>query len=364
MARADPYARLVHDKQPVRQVPDDAPVSLEVLGRLDDSDVGALGVLVERVTEADGVRPLDEHVMLHLRYGGDYDVRHVLAWADDDGERALVGYGHLDVTDVVAGSSAELAVHPAYRRHGIGRQLVQQLVAETPDGRLRLWAHGEHAAAASLAASQGFNRTRVLFQLRRSLYAPLPDVRLPTGVVLRSFRPGADDEAWVDLNARAFADLPDQGSWTLVDLHLRMREPWFDPDGFLVADRADAAGPRMVGFHWTKVHGGTGPGELWHDHDDEGQHRHETHGHEPMGEVYVVGVDPGEQGHGLGRALTIAGLVHLRAAGLPDAMLYVDAGNAPALAVYESLGFARWDTDVMFTRSADRLDAGHVDPPE
>jgi mycothiol synthase len=352
----------MHDDDPVRQVPDDAPVSMEVLTRLDDSDVAALGMLVERVTEADGVRPLDEHVMLHLRYGGDYDVRHVLAWADHDGERALVGYGHLDVTDVVAGSSAELAVHPAYRRHGIGRELVQQLVAETPDGRLRLWAHGEHAAASSLAASLGFDRTRVLYQLRRSLYAPLPDTRLPAGVGLRSFRPGVDDDAWVDLNARAFADLPDQGSWTLADLHLRMREPWFDATGFLVAEREADGGARMVGFHWTKVHGGLGPGELWHDHDGEGHHRHDVHGHEPMGEVYVVGVDADEQGHGLGRALTIAGLAHLRAAGLPEAMLYVDAGNAPALAVYESLGFARWDTDVMFTRSADRVAADPARP--
>ena len=35
--------------------------------------------LVEAATEADGVRPLSEHVMLHLRYGGDAPVRNVLS---------------------------------------------------------------------------------------------------------------------------------------------------------------------------------------------------------------------------------------------------------------------------------------------
>ena len=300
--------------------------AVEVVGPLDADEVRAVSALAEAATEADGVRPLSEHVMLHLRYGGDQRVRNVLVW---QGPR-LVAYGHLDVTDEVAGASAELVVHPAYRRKGLGRLLVAATLAETPDGRLRLWAHGGHPGAAALATALGFRQSRALWQMRRSLYAALPQADLPPGVTVRTFEPGRDDEAWVALNAAVFAGHPEQGGWTVDDLHRRVAEPWFDPHGFFLAERDD----RLVGFHWTKVHGGTGS----------------HHGHDPIGEVYVLGVDTGERGTGLGRALTLVGLQHLRHLGLPDAMLYVDADNTAAIRLYQALGFTRWETDVMFSR--------------
>jgi mycothiol synthase len=316
---------------------------VEVVGPLSEDAVHAVAALVEDATEADGVRPLSEHVMLHLRYGGDAPVRNVLIYLDD----RLAAYGHLDVTDEVAGASAEVVVHPFARRHGLGHLLVATTLAETPDGRLRLWSHGEHPAAAALALSMDFSLSRTLWQMRRSLYAALPVPVLPDGVTVRTFEPGRDDDAWVRLNALAFRDHPEQGDWGADDLHRRMREPWFDPAGFFLATRTTGDGPqRLVGFHWTKVHGGPEhpPGI--------GPHTHDGHGHDLIGEVYVVGVDPAERGTGLGRALTLTGLRHLRHLGLPDAMLYVDADNAPAIGLYTRLGFTRWETDVMFSRDA------------
>jgi mycothiol synthase len=165
----------------------------------------------------------------------------------------------------------------------------------------------------------------VLWRLRRALAEPIPEPVLPAGVILRTFHPGADDEAWLAVNARAFADHPEQGRWTAGDLAVRLTAPWFDAAGFFLAVRE--ADDRLVGFHWTKIHSGT----------------------EPVGEVYVLGVDPSAHGTGLGAALTLAGLRYLRGRGLAGVMLYVDESNRAAMALYVKLGFTRWSADVMYT---------------
>jgi mycothiol synthase len=297
-------------------------LTLDVRTRLDPSQVDGIRELVAAASDADGVHPLSEHVTLHLGHGGDPDARNVLACVDG----RLVGYAHLDLTDVVQGASAELVVHPDARRQGIGRALVGQLIGLADDGRLRLWAHGSQPAAEELATKLGFRRGRTLWQMRRSLFAPLPAPDLPEGVTLRTFVPGRDEERWVAVNNAAFADHPDQGRWSVEDLMVREKEPWFDPAGFFLAERDG----ELVAFHWTKVHGAHG-----HDHD-------------AIGEVYVVGVAPTAQRMGLGPALTLIGLRHLRSLGLSQAMLYVDELNTNAIRVYERLGFTRWDTDVSY----------------
>jgi mycothiol synthase len=329
----------------------------ELHGRLDPPDVAAVHGLVERATATDGTAPLSEHVLLHLPRGGDADVRNLLVRGPATGR--VLGYAHLDVTDAVEGSSAELVVDPSARGQGLGRVLVEALLSASPDGRLRLWAHGDTGRAAALASSLGFDRSRVLLQMRRPLRgplaAPLPEVVLPDGVALRTFRPGQDEAAWTALNNRAFAAHPDQGGWDVAEVLLREREPWFDPAGFFLAERTVDGRPRLVGFHWTKVHGGHEPHDhAAHAHDEEHPDHehpdHEHHDHPPIGEVYIVGVDPSEQGRGLGPALTLQGLHSLAARGLDEVMLYVDESNAPAVRTYERLGFVRHATDVMYRR--------------
>jgi len=295
--------------------------------------------LVQRAAEEDGVSPLSEHVMLHLRYGGDPRARNVLLWHDG----RLAGYGHLDPTDPVEGPAGEMVIDPAARQRGLGLELGRALAAEAGSEGLRLWAHGDLPAATTLATAAGFVRSRALWQMRRSLQTRIGKPELADGISVRTFRIGEDEDAWVALNHRAFSRHPEQGAWTREDLDLREREPWFDPDGFFLAER----GSQLAGFHWTKIHGG---------HDETGNA--DGHGHEAIGEVYVVGVDPAERGSGLGRALTLVGLRYLRARGLAQVMLYVDETNTPAIGLYESLGFTHWDTDVMFSsRAADRGEA-------
>lgn len=308
---------------------------LEITTRLDQPQIDLAVALIEQVTEFDGLSPVSEHVLLHLRHGGDDQGRHFLLWQED----MLIGYAHLDITDEVEGPSAEIAIAPQAREEELGRALITEILAATPKGSLRLWAHGEQADAGTWATSLGFRHLRTLWQMRRSLLAPLPPAVFPDDVILRTFIPGIDDEEWVKVNALAFAGHMEQGDWTIDDLHRRMQEPWFSVPGFLVA--ADKASGRMLGFHWTKVHGSL-----------ESEH-HGAHVHEAIGEVYVVGVDPTLQGKGLGRALTLAGLHHMRSRGLVQSMLYVDATNESAIALYESMGFARWDVDVMYRYQPD-----------
>jgi mycothiol synthase len=198
-----------------------------------------------------------------------------------------------------------------------------------------VWAHGDLPGARALATSRGYSRARVLLQMRRDLAGvdPAPRPALPEGVQVLPFVVGRDEDAWLEVNARAFAAHPEQGSWTATDLALREAEPWFDPTGFLLAWRGDpGAGGRLVGFHWTKVHPAGDVDTV------------------PVGEIYVLGIDPDAQGLRLGRALTDLGLAYLRGRGLTDVLLYVEEDNTAAVRLYESRGFQRYSVDVAWER--------------
>jgi mycothiol synthase len=247
---------------------------------------------------------------------------HVLA--ADNGR--VVGYAHLDTAGDSHGHPVgEALVHPASRNRGVGTQLVQRLLDLAGDREPRLWSHGDHPAAAAIAATLGLNRVRELRRMRWTV-GDVPQPQLREGVRIRTFVPGQDEEAVVAVNHRAFSWHPEQGALTVDDLLATERESWFDPAGFFLAvDASD----RLLGFHWTKIH--PGPPEA-------------------IGEVYVVGVDPEAQGGGLGKALTVIGMEHLRAAGLRSVMLYVESDNSPAVAVYSKLGFTVWDADAQYGR--------------
>jgi mycothiol synthase len=280
-------------------------VDLDLRTQLTLAEVAEVKALVHEVKAHDGVPPLSDSVLLALGDEG----QHLLAHRGDE----LVGYAHLE------DGAAEVAVLPSYRRKGLGRALVSELIALTP-GAVRIWARGENPGAVRLAASLGFRSTRVLRQMRRPL-TDLPAYVLPVGVELRTFVVGQDEEALISLNNKAFRTHPEQGRWTVDDVVAREQEPWFDAAGVFLAHR----GPKLVGFHWTKVEGG-------------------------LGEVYVVGVDPSQQGTGLGKALTLIGLHHLAGLGLPEVLLYVDETNHAAIALYERLGFRTKHKDVSWSR--------------
>ncbi len=302
---------------------DQGRVFVAVTDRVDEQTRRTIEDINAASRDNDGVAALDDQVRVDLQVSDGHS-RHVLATLPDHG---VVGYAHLRRTELGPGS-AHLVVSPRHRRHGVGTALVERLVAESGERGLRVWAHGDDAAARFLSGRLGFTRVRDLWQMRRSLSEPLPDPSYPDDVTVRTFEVGRDEAAWLDVNARAFAHHPEQGDTDLHDLEQRIRQPWFDAEGFFLAARAD----RLLGFHWTKVHAAEGSTAR------------------RFGEVYVVGVAPEAQGLGLGKALTLTGLIHLRRLGLDECILYVEADNAPAVTVYEKLGFTMSSVDVMYER--------------
>jgi mycothiol synthase len=294
--------------------------------------------LLAAAEESDGNPSISEQTLISMRAGDtpDHALLTLALYAPDEDSDPSSGQdlaGFAAVVEEPDGTGVvEIAVHPSYRNQGVADRLVGALQDRRGFHGLKAWSHGNHEAAADLAARYGYVPVRELWKMRMTTAAAdLPDVVLPEGVSIRAFVPGQDEEAWLAANRAAFVHHPEQGSLTRADLEARMAEPWFDPAGFLLAVNGEG---RLLGYHWTKVH--------------------PQHGSHPaIGEIYVVGVTPEAQGSGLGKALTVAGIKHLQSLGLHAVMLYVDADNAPAVALYRRLGFTRWDMDVMYGPAAD-----------
>ena len=254
-------------------------------------------VLVQRAARADGQPPFSDGSLVELATG----------------DRELLAIGDVAAA-LLRDGEAEFVVDPDARRHGHGTQLLEELLSRSP--HLRVWAHGDHRAARALAASHGLVAVRELLQLRADV-APRPAPAAPTD--LSAFRPGVDEDAWLELNARAFAAHPEQGRVTRADLDVLTAEPWFDADDFLLL----RDGGTLTGYCWLKV----------------------EHG---IGEFYVVGVSPDRQGEGIGRRLVSAGLARLADRGIRTSSLYVEADNEPAVRLYRSFGFADHSIDVQY----------------
>ncbi len=281
-------------------------------------DLATIRALADQSVAADGHPPFGDAVWRDLAHPSD---RSLVLLASEGNE--IVGALHAAPADNDAGENlvtAALVVQPAHRGRGTEHLLVDAALTElAQDGAMHLvlWVFGADEEPATFATDNGFELERELQQMRVRLPLAEPP-QWPPDVEVRAFRPGLDDEAWLAVNNRAFADDPDQRGWTVDTLRTRVAEPWFDPAGFLLAwdDRG------IAGFCWTKVHAAAPPDEP-----------------DALGEIYVIGVDPSSQGRGLGRALVLAGLHWLHGHGTPVGMLFVDAANEPAVALYRALGF-------------------------
>ncbi len=275
--------------------------------------------IIAAASRVDGVEPVGEQVVRELPLRR---TQHLVA---TDAKR-VVGYLNLATDPDAAAPTAELVVAPGARRRGIGSAMVKVAMDKAGAGT-RVWAHGNLEPARATAAAVGLEPVRELWQMHRTL-RDLPDAPMPAGIEMRTYRGPADDDELLRVNNAAFSWHPEQGGWTPDDIAERRSAPWFDAAGLFLA--FDERTHRLAGFHWTKLHLDR-PG---------------------LGEVYVLGVDPGEQGRGLGRALTLVGLHHLaeRLSGEsePAVMLYTESDNTEAVSTYQRLGFEMSGVDTAY----------------
>lgn len=274
--------------------------------------------LLATTTAHDGVSPLDEAAILALE--GER-AHHILREQDaaDGTARLLVGY-----TNVLADGTVQGMVHPSHRRRGHGTELLREALTLHEDAAV--WAHGALEGSLAFLRAAGLEETRRLLTLHRGLGPgeTLPEIPRSTleGLRLDAFDRERDAERWVEVNARAFAEHPEQGALTLEDLEQRLAQPWFDAEDMVVALRED----EVVGFVWVKRES---PGDVTHD-----------------AEIYVVATDPSVQGHGVAGVLLAESLTRLQKSGVPGVELYVEVDNAPALRLYENWGFTVSGRDV------------------
>lgn len=296
------------------------------------TDLDGARALLESATRADGPAPLSDG-LLEAAAAGTAVLVGVTVPADDEAAPSapLLGVG----AAALQGDrwAAEAVVDPAHRGRGLGRLLVTALdrAAREAGGRPWFWSHGDHPAAAHMAAQSGFSRSRELLQLTTEGVPDLPEPRVPEGTVLRSVRP-ADAGAWARVNNAAFSWHPEQGGQDPADYRARLQDPDFDLGGVVIAE-ATADG-RLLGFHETKMHA---------DHPSGLR----------MGEVHVIGVDPQVHARGLGRALLLEGMRRLVTAGAEAIELYVESDNEKALPLYRAVGFSRTVVHVSYEPAED-----------
>ncbi len=191
--------------------------------------------------------------------------------------------------------------------------VIDDALSNCDDGPTQLWIREVDPFSHRAVTECGWEAHRDLWQLRRAL----PTDR--SGLDTEAFT--ADDiDEFVAVNNRAFSWHPEQGGLTAGAVRRSMAEPWFDPEGFRLLHMEG----RLAGFCWTKIHVDAKP---------------------PLGEIYVIAIDPDFHGRGLGGPMTLAGLEWLTGRGLSIAMLYVESDNAAANAVYAKLGFVHHHTD-------------------
>lgn len=300
------------------------------LDHLDPSTAAHIARIVERARVHDGRSPIGEHKFIRL-VEGEADTFGLIGHVDGTCAGFAQATHYAAHGELPSRLAAELLVDLEHRGTGLGRALVTRLLAHAREHgarRFDIWAHHADGAAAGLATAMAMRVSRQLWQMAMRLTPASrePSLDTPAGVRLRAYQSGVDEGVLIGLVREAFSGHPENAAFDAEDLAARAGLPWFDPGAILIAE--DVVTGRPLGVHWMKLDSVRHAGDTGHPGES---------GH--ADEVYILAVAPEAQGRGIGHLLLGAGLQQMRDRGTEMAILYVDAQNHAAIALYRKAGF-------------------------
>lgn len=273
----------------------------------------------------------------HPRIDPEKDLR---VWKDETGR--IVGFGQLwreDPEEVDFSAYLYMRVHPEFEKTQLADEIIvwAENVVKQESQRLGLKGRLDGSERDFFNANReayernGYRINRYFFRMRRDLSEPIPPLDFPTGYTLTNVKTKEDAVKWVDALNHSFID-----HWNFhpakIEDHLHwLQVPHYRPEHDLVAIAPDDT---FGGICFCVVD----PAEI------------ERSG-EKRGWIGTLGTTRAHRKIGLGRAMLLAGLHHLKECGLDWVLLGVDAENpSGALGFYERYGFVRNETTVAYRK--------------
>ncbi len=163
----------------------------------------------------------------------------------------------------------------------------------------------------------GFSLTRKFNYMELSLNGMLLEKGLPSGYVWTHFR-GGEEAEWVNCINVAFKEHWGKRPTSLNEFSRWVTDSSFDPTGVIGIRKSNF----LIGVIYCEI---------------DSAYVEYTGRKRSM--LWIIGVIPSERGLGLGEKLTVKGLDWSYSKGMEIAALFVDSENAPAVNLYQKLGF-------------------------
>ncbi|MBN1563348.1 MAG: GNAT family N-acetyltransferase [Anaerolineae bacterium] len=255
----------------------------------------------------------------------------------DHTHATLIGYGYVGwqdaeperIDDPVWGF-AWGAVHPDYRRRGIGRQIMQRIdthfagkveAAQFPNGKgayIQRYLSRRNTDELQLATELGYVPVRSSYRMSVDLTQPLTPIAPPAGFTLRPFDPDQHAQAVYEVDREAFMQGGGKESpMGLAAWHARyIAADHFDPDLWVVVWRDETP----VGMAFSQPFDPIQTDLAWITH---------------------LAVLPAWRGRGLGEALLRQSFYACQQAGFTRAALGVRAESETAVKLYVRAGMTQ-----------------------